>query len=44
LEENVRAADVEFTPAELDDIDAALSRIEVHGARYPEHLDRMTGL
>ena len=41
LEENVGAADVELTPDDLAEIDAAAARIEVQGARYPEHLERM---
>jgi aryl-alcohol dehydrogenase-like predicted oxidoreductase len=43
LEENIGAASVELTPADLRDIESAASRITVHGARYPEHLERMTG-
>jgi aryl-alcohol dehydrogenase-like predicted oxidoreductase len=43
LEENIGAAAVELTSADLRDIDAAASRITVHGARYPEHLEQMTG-
>jgi aryl-alcohol dehydrogenase-like predicted oxidoreductase len=43
LEENIGAVNVELTPADLRDIDAAASKITVHGARYPEHLERMTG-
>ena len=35
------AADVELTPDDLAEIDAAAARIEVQGARYPEHLERM---
>jgi aryl-alcohol dehydrogenase-like predicted oxidoreductase len=41
LEENNGAADLQLTPEDLRQIDAA--KIEVHGARYPEHLERMTG-
>jgi len=44
LEENIGAAAVELTPDDLREIDAAASRITVHGARYPERLERMTGL
>jgi len=44
LEENIRAASIELTPADLREIDAAASKIEVQGARYPEVLQRMTGL
>ncbi len=43
LEENLGAADIELTPAELGDIDGALSTIAVQGARYPEHLQALVG-
>jgi aryl-alcohol dehydrogenase-like predicted oxidoreductase len=43
LEENLGAVSVELTPEELAGIDAATSRITVHGARYPEHLQRWVG-
>jgi aryl-alcohol dehydrogenase-like predicted oxidoreductase len=43
LDENLGAAAVELTPDDLRDIDTAASQIEVHGARYPEHLEQMTG-
>ncbi|WP_328474221.1 aldo/keto reductase [Actinoplanes sp. NBC_00393] len=42
LEENLGAADVELTAADLAEIEAAAAKIEVQGARYPEHLERMT--
>jgi aryl-alcohol dehydrogenase-like predicted oxidoreductase len=32
-----------YGPFTLRDIDNAASRITVEGARYPEHLERMTG-
>ena len=41
LEENLGAADVEVTADDLREIDAAASRIEVQGARYPEASQRM---
>ena len=41
LEENLGATAIELTDADLRDIDAAASRITVHGERYPEHLLRM---
>jgi hypothetical protein len=44
LEENLGAASVELTPDDLRDIESAAARITVHGARYPERLERMTGL
>ena len=43
LEENVGATTIELTPADRDEIDRAAAEIAVHGARYPEHLLRMTG-
>ncbi len=43
LRENVAATEVQLTADDLWDIDRAASRIEVHGARYPEHLQRMVG-
>jgi aryl-alcohol dehydrogenase-like predicted oxidoreductase len=44
LEENIGAAAVELTSDDLREIEAAASEITVHGARYPEHLEKMTGL
>jgi len=44
LDENIGAATVMLTPDDLRDIDAAASKIKVHGARYPEKLEKMTGL
>ena len=43
LDENIRAASVELTPDDLHDIDNAASKITVQGARYPEHIEQMTG-
>ena len=43
LEENLGAASIQLTAEDLRDIDVAVSKIEVHGARYPEHLQRMVG-
>jgi aryl-alcohol dehydrogenase-like predicted oxidoreductase len=42
LEENIAAAAVELTRDDLREIETAASRIPVHGARYPEHLEQMT--
>ncbi|HWC66401.1 MAG TPA: aldo/keto reductase [Thermoanaerobaculia bacterium] len=43
LEENLAAAEIELTPADLREIDAAASEIPVEGARYPERLQQMVG-
>ena len=44
LEENVGAVSVELSPGDLREIDEAASTITVQGARYPEQLEKMTGL
>ena len=43
LHENLGAADVSLSPDELREIEQAVSQIEVHGARYPEHLQKLVG-
>jgi aryl-alcohol dehydrogenase-like predicted oxidoreductase len=43
LEENIGAASVELTPEDLGEIESAAAKITVHGARYPEKLEQMTG-
>jgi len=43
LHENVGAAAIELTSDDLRDIDSAASKITVQGARYPEHIEKMTG-
>jgi aryl-alcohol dehydrogenase-like predicted oxidoreductase len=43
LEENIGAAAVELTADDLRDIETAASKITVQGARYPEHIEAMTG-
>ena len=43
LEENIGAASVELSLDDLRDIDRAASQITVQGARYPEHLEQLTG-
>ena len=44
LDENLGALSVELAPDDLRDIENASSKIKVEGARYPEHIERMTGL
>jgi len=43
LEENIGATSIELTRDDLREIDSAASEIKVRGARYPEHLEQMTG-
>jgi len=44
LKENIGAVAVELTPGDLREIDSVASKITVQGARYPEELERRTGL
>lgn len=44
LEENIGAADVELTAADLAEIAAGAEKIQVSGERYTEAMLRMTGL
>ena len=44
LEENLGAVNIELTPDDLHEIETAAAEIKVQGARYPEEMDRMTGL
>ena len=41
LDENLGAAAVELTADDLDEIERAAAQIQVQGARYPEHLQRL---
>ena len=43
LEENIGAAAVELSSAELQEINSAATNIQLQGARYPEHLQKMVG-
>ncbi len=43
LDENIGAVAVELTSDDLREIESAASKITVQGARYPEHLEQMTG-
>jgi len=42
LEENIAAGDIALTSEDLRDIENAASKIAVRGARYPEHIERMS--
>jgi aryl-alcohol dehydrogenase-like predicted oxidoreductase len=43
LDENLGAAAVQLTSEDLGEIERAASQIEVHGARYPEQLQKLVG-
>ncbi len=44
LEENIGAAAIRLTPDDLREIETAASQIIIQGARYPEALEKRTGL
>ena len=44
LDENIGALNVQLTPGDINQIGDAASKIKVEGERYPEHLEKMTGL
>jgi aryl-alcohol dehydrogenase-like predicted oxidoreductase len=44
LEENIGAAALELSAEDLEQIESAAAKITVQGARYPEHIEKMTGL
>ncbi len=44
LEENIGAVAVELTSEDLREIDGAAAKITIEGARYPEELEKRTGL
>jgi len=43
LEENLGAAEIEFSPDDLREIEEAASQITVQGARYPKHMQERVG-
>jgi aryl-alcohol dehydrogenase-like predicted oxidoreductase len=44
IEENIGAAELELTDADMREIEAAASKIEIQGGRYPDALEARTGL
>jgi aryl-alcohol dehydrogenase-like predicted oxidoreductase len=44
LEENIAAGEIALTAEDLRELDEAAAQIPVQGARYPEQMERMTGL
>ncbi|NMC29929.1 MAG: aldo/keto reductase [Pelolinea sp.] len=44
LQENIGAASIELASDDLEEIENAAAKIRVQGARYPEDLEKMTGL
>ena len=44
LEQNLGSAELELTPDDLRDVEDAASQISIQGDRYPEELERRTGV
>ena len=44
LEENIGAVNIQLTPNDLAQITEAASQIKIEGERYPEQLEKMTGI
>jgi aryl-alcohol dehydrogenase-like predicted oxidoreductase len=44
LEENIGSVSVELSADDLEQIEDAAAEIKVQGARYPEYIEKMTGL
>jgi aryl-alcohol dehydrogenase-like predicted oxidoreductase len=44
LDENIGAVDVELTSEDLRDIESTAAKITIQGARYPEAMEKRTGL
>lgn len=44
LEENLGAAAIELTPGDLSSIESALEQVKIEGNRYPENIEKTTGL
>jgi aryl-alcohol dehydrogenase-like predicted oxidoreductase len=44
LEENIGAADIELTAGDIQEIEQAAAALTMHGERYPEQAERLTGL
>jgi aryl-alcohol dehydrogenase-like predicted oxidoreductase len=44
LEENIGAVNIELTPADLTALSEGANKLQAEGARYPERLEKMTGL
>jgi aryl-alcohol dehydrogenase-like predicted oxidoreductase len=43
LGENAGAVEITLSAADLEEINDSVSKIEVQGTRYPEHLQKMVG-
>jgi hypothetical protein len=44
LEENIKSVSLTLSSGELNEINSALEKISVAGDRYPEEMEKKTGL
>jgi aryl-alcohol dehydrogenase-like predicted oxidoreductase len=44
LEENIGAVEVDLSKQDLEQIENAAAEVKIEGARYPEHIEKMTNL
>jgi aryl-alcohol dehydrogenase-like predicted oxidoreductase len=44
LEENIGAVALELSKQDLEQIETAAAQVKIEGARYPEHIEKMTNL
>jgi len=44
LDQNIGAAAIKLSPEDLRTIESGASQVTIQGARYPEHLEKRTGL
>lgn len=44
LEENIGATAIELSAENLHELESAAAKLPVQDARYPEHIEKMTGL
>jgi aryl-alcohol dehydrogenase-like predicted oxidoreductase len=44
LEENIGAVALELSKRDLEQIETAAAQVKIEGARYPEHIEKMTNL
>jgi aryl-alcohol dehydrogenase-like predicted oxidoreductase len=42
LDENIAAAELQFTPDDLSEIESAAAKITIEGARYPDKIEELT--
>ena len=44
LTENIGATDIQLTKEELEEMETASAQIKIMGTRYPDHMEKATGL